>query len=75
MYNHKEPWKKYPVSRHYNIEEPDKAYDNVTISLTLLSRMKLPTFIKQTSPFSSSGLAGVVFHSYSNLIEYPESKQ
>ena len=29
--------------------------------------MKLPTFIKWTSPFSSSWLLGVVFHSYSNF--------
>ena len=27
MYNHKEPWKKYPVSMLYIIAEPDKAYD------------------------------------------------
>ena len=27
MYNHKEPWKKIPVSMLYNIAEPDKAYD------------------------------------------------
>ena len=40
---------------------------NVTISLTLLSRMKLPTFIKWTSLFSSSGLLGVVYYSYSNF--------
>ena len=29
--------------------------------------MKLPTFIKWTSPFSSPGLLGAVFHSYSNF--------
>ena len=51
----------------YNFSEPYKAFDNVTISLTLLSRMKLPTFIKWTSPFSASGLLGVVFHSNSNF--------
>ena len=44
---------------------------NVTISLTLISRMKLPTFIEWTSPFSSKGLLDVVFHSYSNLIRTP----
>ena len=27
MDNHKEPWKKYPVSMFYNFAEPDKAYD------------------------------------------------
>ena len=57
--------KNCPVSMLYNIVEPDQI--NVIISLTLLSRMKLPTFIKWTSPFSSSGLLGVVFHSYSNF--------
>ena len=61
MYNHKEPWKKYPVSRHYNIEYQTKRMINGTISLTLLSRMKLPTFIKRTSPFSSSGFVGGCF--------------
>ena len=40
---------------------------NVINSLNLISRMKLPTFIKWTSPFSSSGLLGVVFRSYSNF--------
>ena len=39
----------------------------INVSLTLLSRMKRSTFIKWTSPFSSSGLLGVVFHPYSNL--------
>ena len=39
---------------------------NVTISLTILSRMKLPTFIKWNCPLSSSWLLCVVFHSYSN---------
>ena len=29
--------------------------------------MKLPISIKWTSPFSSSGFFGVVFHSYSNF--------
>ena len=29
--------------------------------------MKRPTFIKWNSPFSSSGLKGVAFHSYSNF--------
>ena len=32
-----------------------------------LSQMKLQTLIKWTRPFSSSGLLGVVFHSYSNF--------
>ena len=59
----------------YNIADPGKAYDNVITSLTILNRMKLLTFIKWTSPFSSSGLLGVVFHYYSNLIEHPVSKQ
>ena len=40
---------------------------NVTISLTLLRRMKLPTYIKWTSLFWSPWLLGVVFHSYSNF--------
>ena len=39
---------------------------NVTISLTLLSRMKLPTFVKWNSPFSS-GFLDVGCHSYSNF--------
>ena len=49
------------------LQNQTKRVINVVISLTLLSRMKLPTFIKWTSPFSSSGLLGVVFHSYSNF--------
>ena len=49
------------------LQNQTKRMINVTISLTLLSRMKLPTFIKWTSTFSSPGLLGVVFHSYSNF--------
>ena len=41
---------------------------NVTISLTPLSRMKLSTFIKWTSTFSSSGMLGVVFHQIDQYI-------
>ena len=50
-----------------NIEYQTKRMINVTISLTFLSRMKLPSFIKWTSPFSSSVLLCIVFHSYSNV--------
>ena len=67
---------KYPVSMLYNIAEPDKAYNKChhPLILTLLSRMKLPTFIKWTSPFSSSGLLGVVFILIQILIEHPIGK-
>ena len=51
----------------YNKAEPDKAYDKCHQLFNPLSRMKLPFFIKLTSQFSSSGLLGVVFHSYSNF--------
>ena len=67
MYNPKEPWEKYPVSILYNIAEPDKAYDKCHHHLNPFKSNELPTFIKWTSPFSSSGLLGVVFHSYSNF--------
>ena len=49
------------------LQNQKKRMINVTITLTLLSRMKLPTFVKWTSPFSSPGLVGVVFHYYSNF--------
>ena len=58
--------KTYPVSMLYNIAKPNKAYHKCHHLLNPLSRLKLPTFIKWTSPFSSSGLLGVVFHSFSN---------
>ena len=68
MYHHKEPWKKH-ILFHCSItlKNQTKRRINVTITSTLLSRMKLHTFIKWTSPFSSSGLLGVVFHLYSNF--------
>ena len=49
------------------LQNQRKCMINVIISLTLLSRMKLPTFIKWTSPVSSPWLLGIVFHSYSNF--------
>ena len=68
MYNLKEPWGKNILFQcSITLQNQTKRMINVYISLTLLSRMKLPTFIKWTSPFSSSGLLGVVFHSYSNF--------
>ena len=72
MCDHKEPWKKLSYFNSefkcpITLQNQTKRMVNVIISLTLLSRMKLPTFIKWTSPFSSSGLLGVVFHSYSNF--------
>ena len=67
MYNHKEPWKSILFQCAITLQKQTKYMINVTISLTLLSRMKLPTFIKWTSLFSSSGLLGVVFHSYLNF--------
>ena len=48
MYNHKEPWEKYPVSMLYNIAEPDKAYNKCHHLLNPFKSMKLPTFIKWT---------------------------
>ena len=66
MYNHKEPWKNIPFQCSITLQNQTKRMINVTISLTILSRMKLPTFIKWNSPLSSSGLLCVVFHSYSN---------
>ena len=67
MHNHKEPWKKTVLFQcSITLQNQTKSTINVTISLTILSRMKLPTFIKWTSPLSPSGLLGVVFHSYSN---------
>ena len=48
------------------LQNQTKRMINVTISLTILNRMKLSTFIKWNSPLSSSGLLCVVFHSYSN---------
>ena len=65
MYKHKEPWEKYPVSMLYNIAEPDKAYDKCHHLHNPFKSMKLPTFIKWTSPFSSSGFLDVVIRSYS----------
>ena len=53
------------------LQNQTKRMINVINSLTVLSRMKLPTFIKWTRPFSSSGLLGVVFHSYSNSNRTP----
>ena len=49
------------------LQSQTKRMINITISLTFLSRMKLPTFAKWTSPFSASGFLDVVFHSYSNF--------
>ena len=49
------------------LQNQTKRMINVTISLTFLRQTKLPTFIKWTSPFSSSWLLGFVFHSYSNF--------
>ena len=59
----------------YNIAEPDKAYDKCHHLLNPFKLNEIPTFIKWTSPFSSSGLLGIVFQSYSNLIEHPVNKQ
>ena len=67
MYKSKKPWKNIPFQCSITLQNQTKRMINVTISLTLLNRMKLHTFIKWTSPFSSSGLLGVVFHSYSNF--------
>ena len=67
MYNHKEPWKNILFQCSITLQNQTKCMINVTISLTLLSQMKHPTCIKWTSPFSSLGLLGVVFHSYSNF--------
>ena len=49
------------------LQNKTKRMINVTISLILLSRMKLPTFIKWTSPLSPSGFLDSVFYSYSNF--------
>ena len=67
MYNHKEPWKNILSQCSITLQNQTKRMINVTTSLTLLTRMKLPTFIEWTSPFSSLGWLGVVFHSYSNF--------
>ena len=68
MYDHKEPWKKtVQFQCPITLQNQTKRMINVIISLTLLSRMKLPTFIERTSPLSSSWLLGIVFHSYSNF--------
>ena len=67
MYNHKEPWKNILFQCSRTLQNQTKRMINVTISFTLLSRMKLPTFIKWFSLFSSSRLLGVVFHSYSTF--------
>ena len=67
MYNHKEPWKNILFQCSKTLQNQTNRMINVTISLTLLSRIKLPTFIKRTSPFWSSGSLGVVFHSYTNF--------
>ena len=67
MYNHKEPWKKNQFQCSIILQNQTKRMINVTLYLTLLSRMKLTTFINWTSPFSSSGFLGVVFNSYANF--------
>ena len=68
MYDHKEPWKKTVLFQcPITLQNQTKRMINVIISLTLLSRMKLPTFIKCTRSFSSLWLLGIVFHSYSNF--------
>ena len=63
----------------YNIAETDKAYtymyDKCHHILNPLSRMKLPTFIKLTSPFSSSWLLGIVLNLIQILVDHPVSKQ
>ena len=51
----------------YNISEPDKAYDKCHHLLSSFKSNETSHFIKWTSPFSSSGLLSVVFHSYSNF--------
>ena len=75
MYNHKEPWKNILSQCSITLQNQTKRMINVTISLTLLSQMKLPTFIDWATPFSSSGLLGVVFILIQILIEHPVSKQ
>ena len=74
MYSHKEPWKIILFQCSITLQNQTKRMINVTISLTLLSRMKLPSFIKWIGPFLSSGLLGVVFHIIQIVIEYPVSK-
>ena len=49
------------------LQNQTKLMINAIISLTHLSRIKLSTFIKWTSPYSFSGLLGIVFHSCSNF--------
>ena len=67
MYNHKEPWENILFQFSKTLQNQAKCMLNAIISLTLLSRMKLTTFIKWTSLLSSSGLLGVFFNSYSNF--------
>ena len=65
--------KNCPVSMLYNIAEPDKVYDKCHHLLNHLRRLKFPTFIKWTSPFSSSGLLVLFFILIQILIEHPVS--
>ena len=64
---YKDPWKTILFQCPKTLQNQTKRMVNVIISLTLLSRMELPTFIKYTCPFSSSELLGVVLHSYLNF--------
>ena len=59
----------------YNIAEPDKAYDKCHQLLNPFKSNETSHFY-QMSPFSSSGLLGVVFLILIQiLIEHPVSKQ
>ena len=61
----KEPWKKTVLFQcSITLQNQTKHMINVIISLTLLRRMKLPTFIKYTSPFF---VFCVVEYCYSNF--------
>ena len=50
MYNHKEPWKNYPVSMLYNIAEPDKAYDKCHHLLNLFKSNETSHFCQMDQP-------------------------
>ena len=76
MYNHKEPWKKYPVTMLYNITEPDKAYAKCHHLLYPIKSNETSHFYQMNQSIFVFRVVGCCFFILIQiLIEDPVSKQ
>ena len=75
MYNHKEHWKNILFQCSLTLQNQTRRVINVTISLTLLSRMKLPLLSNGPVYFRLQGCWVLFFILIQIVIEHPVSEQ